>query len=124
MRFILVMCAVALGACAAHGTKVDQSELEGFQVGETRKAEVLAELGPPSNHIRSADGTSQLSYSYVQVQMQPQNFIPIVGPLLGGSESEHTMVTLSFDERDVLEDYYASEGTGETGTGLISGQKQ
>jgi hypothetical protein len=63
MRLPLLLLLALLSACAQYenrrGVEVtwDASALNGFRVGETRRAEVLERLGPPSQLISLGDET-------------------------------------------------------------------
>lgn len=114
----------ALSACMSYGTKVDQERLAQFVKGKTTYAEVIQQLGKPSQSTINADGVRTISYTYGQSQVKASTFIPIVGAFVGGSESENTTVTLSFDKNSVLTDYTATEGGMDMGSGITSGRKQ
>jgi len=113
-----------LTACMSYGTKVDQDKVSQFVKGKTTYNEVIQRIGKPTNSTINADGTKTLTYSYMQHQMNPISFIPIVGLFARGGETEDTTVLLYFDSNSILTNYSASEGGTTMGTGLISGQKQ
>jgi outer membrane protein assembly factor BamE (lipoprotein component of BamABCDE complex) len=125
MRYVFLFIAVlSLSACAAYGTKVDQDKLSQFVKGKTTYAEVVRELGKPTQNTINADGSRTIMYVYGQSQAKAESFIPFVGGFLGGATSENTTVTLNFDTKNILVSYTASEGSAEMGTGLTSGRKQ
>lgn len=125
VRQVFVFVAVlTLTACMSYGTKVDQDKLSQFQKGKTTYAEVIEKLGKPTQNTINSDGTRTIMYMYAQAQVKATNFIPFVGSFVGGAESENTTVTLTFDKRNVLTSYTASEGGTETGTGITSGRRQ
>lgn len=125
MRYLSVIIAVlALTACMSMGTKVDQEKLSQFVKGKTTYAEVVQQLGKPTQNTINSDGTRMIMYMYAQSQAKAENFIPFVGGLLGGATTENTTVTLNFDRRNILTGYTASEGGMEAGSGIMSGRKQ
>lgn len=125
MRYLfVVMVCFALAACVSMGTKVDQQKVAQFEKGKTTYAEVIQQLGKPTQSTMNSDGTRTIAYTYVQSQVKATNFIPIVGAFMGGAETENTSVTLHFDKNSILTDYSATEGGTSTGTGLSSGQRQ
>lgn len=125
MRFLSVLIAVfALNACMSMGTKVDQEKLSQFVKGKTTYAEVVQQLGKPTQNTINSDGTRTITYIYAQSQAKAENFIPIVGGLFGGATTENTTVMLNFDKRNILTGYTASEGGMEAGSGIMSGRKQ
>jgi len=106
------------------GTKVDQAMVAQFEKGKTTHAEVIQQLGKPTQSTMNSDGTRTVMYTYMQSQINAANFIPVVGMFVRGSESENTTVTLNFDKNSLLTDYTASEGATSVGTGITSGGKQ
>lgn len=125
MKMVLVVAmALALSACIATGRKVSQEKVSQFKVGQTTYQEVIAELGKPTDSTLHSDGRRTLSYFYSQSQASAASFIPYVGGLVGGSETENSFVYLDFDANGILANYSARSGNSSTGTGLISGQRQ
>jgi len=125
MRYLFVIiAALALTACMSMGTKVEQEKLSKFVKGKTTYAEVIQELGKPTQNTINSDGTRTITYVYAQSQAKAENFIPIVGGLFGGATTENTTVALSFDKRNLLTGYTASEGGMDAGSGIMSGRKQ
>ena len=56
-------------------------------------------------------------YNYSAVRSQAQNFIPYIGSLVAGYDTQSTSVTFTFDPRGVLASTTSSEtgiGTGQT----------
>jgi outer membrane protein assembly factor BamE (lipoprotein component of BamABCDE complex) len=106
------------------GTKVDQATVAQFEKGKTTHAEVIQQLGKPTQSTMNSDGTRTVTYMYMQSQVNAANFIPFVGPFVRGTESENTTVTLNFDRNSLLTNYTASEGGTSVGTGLTSGRRQ
>lgn len=121
---LIVAVALGLSACVATGRKVTQEQVSRFQKGKTTYQEVIADLGEPTNSTLHSDGSRAISYTYAQSQASAASFIPYVGGLVGGSESEHTSVYLTFDKNGLLTDYASTSGKTSTGTGLLSGQRQ
>jgi hypothetical protein len=125
MRYLSVLIAlVVLNACTSYGTKVDQGKLSQFVKGKTTYAEVIQQLGKPTQSTVNSDGIRTISYTYGQSQANAASFIPIVGIFVGGAESEYTTVTLNFDKNSILTDYSASEGGMDMGHGITSGRRQ
>lgn len=125
MRYLFMLIAVfSLSACMSMGKKVDQEKVSQFVKGKTTYAEVVQQLGKPSQSTINSDGTRTAMYMYIQSQASAASFIPIVGLFAGGAESENTTVTLNFDNKSVLTSYTASEGGSSMGSGITSGAKQ
>ena len=129
MRILYTLTAVTtatsiLAGCMSSGVKVDQDKVASLKPGVTSCADAIALLGKPTNSSLQSDGTRSYQYLYVQAQANAANFIPVVGTLVGGANTENTMFTMNCDKRGVLATYSSSQGSSDMGTGLISGQKQ
>lgn len=124
MRYLFVLIAIfALSGCMSMGTKVDQDQLSQFVKGRTTYAEVVQQLGEPTQNTINSDGTRTITYTYSHSQVKASSFIPIVGAFLGGSTSEDTTVTLNFDRRSLLTNYTATQGGMDVGTGIANGRR-
>jgi len=123
MRFI---AAITLGAllvgCAAGGVKVTEGHLSSFKAGETTKAAVIASIGTPTMQMRLPDGSSMVVYSYYEAKVRPETFIPIVGALVGGSDSTSNTATLRFDATDKLINTSSTSSAIGIGMGLSAGK--
>jgi outer membrane protein assembly factor BamE (lipoprotein component of BamABCDE complex) len=125
MKAVLVVAAaLTLSACFATGKKVTQEQVSQFQKGKTTYQEVISRLGEPTHSTLLSDGSRSISYTYAQSQASAASFIPYIGGLVGGRESEHSSVSMRFDQNGILADYAATSGKTSTGTGLLSGQRQ
>jgi hypothetical protein len=69
------------------GTKVEPEKVSQFVPGKTTYAEVIQQLGKPSQSTIHSDGTRTATYMYTQSQLKAANFIPVVGMFVRGSES-------------------------------------
>lgn len=116
--------AFVLSGCMSSGVKVDQDRVTSLKPGVTTCADAIALLGKPTSSSLQSDGTRTYQYVYVQAQASAANFIPIVGTLVGGANTENSVFTMNCDKRGVLATYSSSQGSSDVGTGLISGQKQ
>ena len=119
-KISIVALTVALAACASSGVKIDQAKIEALQKGKTTYAEAIQSFGKPTSNTVLGDGSRMVFYNYFGVQTHPETFIPIVGAFVGGADTEHSVVTLTFDKSGVLKDYSATEGGSGTGTGFES----
>lgn len=117
-RVLLVGVLCLLVACASSGVKVTQEKVESLQKGKTTYAEVIRDFGNPTSSTVSANGTKIVSYSYFGYQTRPETFIPFVGAFVGGADTEHSMVMLTFDDRGILKDYTATQGGSGVGRNL------
>jgi hypothetical protein len=112
------MIVVFLGACWTTGRRIDQGNIDRVQIGKTTKEEVLRVLGPPDQVMRSGSGETTMMYNYYRMQMQPSNFIPIVGPFIGGTNTQNQMVMVIVGSDGIVRDITTSEGGMEMRRGL------
>ena len=125
MRYVSLLVALfALTSCVSMGTKVDQDKLARFEKGKTTYAQVIEQLGKPTQSTLNSDGSRRIMYTYMQSQAKAANFIPIVGAFAGGADTENTNVMLEFDQNSMLTNYSATQGSTSMGTGLSSGARQ
>jgi hypothetical protein len=115
LAVLLVFC---LTACASAGVKVDQSKMSQFQKGKTTEADVVAALGQPTNSEQNDDGTNVIRYVYSSTQARPETFIPIVGAFVGGADTEQTVASFTFDQKNILIRSSHSQGGLGVGTNL------
>ena len=120
-RFALVLVVALLSGCAATGVQIKEEQLAGFEKGKTTLQEVISKLGPPTGNTLMPDGSRMISYAYAQAQARPENFIPVVGPLVGGHDVRSNMVMLTFDRGGILSSLMSSSHQHGTGQGFASG---
>lgn len=119
MKHILTIAAfLMLSACASAGVKIDQSKLTQLQKGKTTYDDVVSMYGKPTQVMVQDNGSKIVYYSYYSVQARPESFIPYAGMLVGGADSENSVVTLNFDKRGVLQSYSSSQGSTGSGHGF------
>lgn len=113
-----------LTACASHGTKVNAEQATKFIKGKTTHAEVITKLGKPDSTSISSDGGKTVSYIYSQSQASLISYVPVIGSLVGGMETEGSIATFSFNKKGLLTDYSVTESGSDVNTGVLSGRKQ
>ena len=119
--FVLLPLALAISGCATTGVQVDEGALTSFEKGKTTINDVIARLGQPTSSILLNTGQRIIGYTYVQAQARPESFIPIIGPLVGGSDSHFSNASLTFDQNGILQSYSSTQSQFGTSTGVTSG---
>jgi hypothetical protein len=117
-QFLICAAVLFLTACASAGTKIDQSKMGELKKGKSTYDDVIAMYGPPTQTVIKDDGSKMAIYYYISAQARPESFIPYIGPLVGGADSENTSVILNFDKHDILQSYTSSQGSIGSGTGF------
>jgi outer membrane protein assembly factor BamE (lipoprotein component of BamABCDE complex) len=115
--FAAVVSAFVVSACASNGVVVSDAQAAAFERGKTTEAEVVAMLGQPATVINH-NGGHTLMYSGAQAQARPALFIPIVGPLVGGTDARASSVMLRFDIDGKLVDIISSQYASSTAMGV------
>lgn len=116
-RYIcVVVLALGLSGCTIidSGSKFDSSSVKEIVRGETTEQEVLDIFGPPNQTMQNADDGKSLIWLNVTYTMDAANFIPIIGPWVGGGESTNTMLTVSLDANGIVQDFSHSSGQSES----------
>ena len=122
MRIFVAFCIAGLVAsCAASGVKVSEQQAEAFKVGTSTYSDVVAALGEPTTTSVASNGTRTAAYNYSSMRSQAQNFIPYIGPLVAGYDSQSSSVLFTFDQRGVLTGTTSSQTGMGTGTNLAAG---
>ena len=121
--FMLGLLCSLLINCASVGRKIDQSAVEKIKKGETTKAQVIQLIGSP-DQITKIDGNSTtFTYMFTRVTTKPTTFIPYVGLLAGGADTQNQMLMITFGPDDIVNNIVDSHGADEINTGLLTGSK-
>lgn len=115
---------VILSGCAASGVQVTEQQSQGFQVGKSTYAEVVAGLGEPTTVNSSSKGERVAVYSYSAISSRPQNFIPYIGPWVSGYDTKSSAVTFVFDSKGILKETTSSQSNMGAGANLAAGSPQ
>ena len=122
MRLLILPASILiLTGCVSAGVKVDENNLAAFEKGKTTYSEVITGLGQPTTNTMLPDGRRMLMYSWVEARARPENFIPLVGPFVGGADSRSSNVIIWIGTDGKLESYSASQSQYGIGRGLEAG---
>ncbi len=110
----------SLSGCASHGVMVSDQQARQFQKGKSTEADVVAALGQPTTTVTHGS-TRTLLYSGAQAQARPASFIPLVGPLVGGSDVRASSVMFQFGPDGRLVDVVSTQHSSGGGTGFAAG---
>ena len=70
---------------ATAGKSITQAKIDGIRPGQTTEAELVGVFGPPATKMVCPPEERTLDWFYVK-PISAQNYIPIIGPLLGGTQ--------------------------------------
>lgn len=117
--FLPALLLSAAAGCASHGVMVSDEQVKQFKKGETTESQVVAALGQPTT-VATVNGQRMLVYSGAYAQARPASFIPLVGPLVGGSDVRASSVFFRVENGVVVEIISSHTATG-GGTGFAAG---
>jgi hypothetical protein len=119
MKAIAAALALTLSGCFSHGVMVSEEGVQKIKRGETTEPDVIAALGRPTT-ISTTNGRRILVYSGAVAQARPASFIPIIGPLVGGTDVRASMVMVTV-VNGVVTDISSTQTETGSGSGLASG---
>jgi outer membrane protein assembly factor BamE (lipoprotein component of BamABCDE complex) len=103
MKILPLLIAALLSSACIHvieyGRDFDAARVPALEKGKTTKQEVLTMFGSPASSSLDADGTVILRYAYIKTtgRIKMASFIPIVGPVVGGSTATNAQKSLTVD---------------------------
>jgi hypothetical protein len=100
-KFVVVLLAGMLSACATQGAKVDPNKLAQLKPGVSTISDAKALFGEPESSARHQDGTTTLTYGFSSTTTDGKSLIPIVGGFIGKppkSSIDYTMLTFDKSE--------------------------
>lgn len=109
----------SIGGCASHGVMLSESQVSQIKKGETTEAQLIQALGQPTT-VSMYSGQRTLIYSGAHAQARAASFIPIVGPLVGGSDARATTAIFRIKDGIVIDYSYTQSNIG-GGTGIAAG---
>lgn len=115
---IIAILAIFLVACASSGREINRDILGQIVKGKTKETEVRELLGKPTSMGYTSEGFKHVTYIYAKSQSKFYNFIPYVGAVTGGSDTETQTLQVWFDEKDVVTRHAYSESAQEHQSGL------
>lgn len=119
-NYLLPLIVAALTGCASYGVMVSDKQAAQFKRGEATEAQIIAALGKPTT-VTTTNGIRMLVYTGVQAQARAESFIPLIGPLVGGTDSQVSQVMFKLNEHSILTDVISSQTTSAVGMGFAAG---
>ncbi|WP_028222516.1 outer membrane protein assembly factor BamE [Paraburkholderia oxyphila] len=115
-----LLCGALLAGCVTAGVEVSPEQMANFKPGATTRQQVIAVLGPASVESALDDGSTLLVYTYVTSRPHPETYIPLIGSLVGGSDTHSQAAVFLFDPNGVLKS--ENNTASNIGTGMTSGK--
>jgi outer membrane protein assembly factor BamE (lipoprotein component of BamABCDE complex) len=100
----LVLPVAVAGCVSYHGNKkiTDPEITSQIKEGKTTKAEVEKLLGEPAHVSFDADDAPIWRYTYVRSESRGLTFIPYVGTLFGGADTQTKNMTIKFTKAGIV----------------------
>ena len=114
----VILLAGFICGCVSVGHKLDEAKVEQIKKGATTRNQVIQLIGQPDQVTRDGDGKVTFQYVYVHASAKASSFIPLVGPLVGGVNTQNQSLSVSFDTNSVVTDILSTSGAGEVNTGI------
>lgn len=117
-----VLVLATLSGCTSVGNQSLKNETQDsvkskLVQGKTTKQDVLASFGEPDNRSTS-DGEEQWSYTMYNSQAKSTAFIPVVGFLIGGANTQTKSLMITF-KKEKVSSYSFSAGANNVKTGIF-----
>lgn len=115
--------ALLISGCSTSGNQHLKNEtLQSLQSkiikNKTTKSEIITALGEPETKTTLDSGNEEWTYSMDNNQFDATTFIPVVGLLTGGSQTQAKTLEIEF-KGETVSKWSFSENTSRMNTGLI-----
>ena len=105
------------------GHQIDQHRVDTLVKGKSTKADVRAAIGAPDNISKDLSGQESWIYSYSRSTVKGTTFIPYIGGLVGGSNTQTQQVVVVFGADGTVENVTSTYGGTEANANLTAGGK-
>ncbi|MFG0514975.1 hypothetical protein [Kluyvera intermedia] len=115
--------ALLISGCSTSGNQhlkneTSQSLQSKIIKNKTTKSEIITALGEPETKTTLDSGNEEWTYSMDNNQFDATTFIPVVGLLTGGSQTQAKTLEIEF-KGEMVSKWSFSENTSRMNTGLI-----
>ena len=115
--------ALLISGCSTSGNQhlkneTSQSLQSKIIKNKTTKSEIITALGEPETKTTLDSGNEEWTYSMDNNQFDATTFIPVVGLLTGGSQTQAKRLEIEF-KGETVSKWSFSENTSRMNTGLI-----
>ncbi|MBC8009956.1 MAG: outer membrane protein assembly factor BamE [Burkholderiales bacterium] len=100
LRPLLILFALALGACAV-GQKADTAVVNAIQVGQTTELDLTRLLGAPTGSGKDSMGRRMLTWDYLHVRSSAKAMIPVAGMFTGNAVTQQ-LLKVSLDDKGLV----------------------
>ncbi|ECA5251280.1 hypothetical protein ELS07_22515 [Salmonella enterica subsp. enterica serovar Lomalinda] len=120
---LFFISAFLISGCSTSGNQrlkneTSQSLQSKIIKNKTTKSEIMASLGEPDTRTTLDDGNEEWMYTMDNNQFDATTFIPVIGLLTGGSETQAKTLEIEF-KGETVSKWTFSENNSKMKTGLI-----
>lgn len=112
---------VVAGCTSTSGIQISEDQLAELKQSKATIQTVTARFGQPNSSHLMPNGQRILTYAYSAVRTDAKAFVPVVGPLMGGSGYSISTASLTFSQDGVLESYSTSQSNHQSGSTMSTG---
>ena len=105
LAFVMLGC---LTNQAMAGKSITQTKISQIRPGQTTEADLVRAFGPPATKTLCPPEEMTLDWFYVS-PISVQNYIPVIGPALGGTQVKAWELWVVLDARGEVKRYIAYE---------------
>jgi outer membrane protein assembly factor BamE (lipoprotein component of BamABCDE complex) len=120
-RVTAVCLVLGVAACTTTGKQLDPDAVAALKPGQTTYDDVIKQFGRPASEATGSTGVKVASYYWAHTAARPESFIPLIGPFVGGADTESALVMFQFDPAGKLTGITKNNSRMGTGTGLAGG---
>lgn len=119
---VISLVVLALSGCSSTGNQALKNETQEsvkakIVKGTTTKQEILTRFGEPDSRSLT-DGEEQWSYVMYNSQSKATSFIPVIGLLAGGANTQTSSLTIMF-KGEKVDSYIFNSGKSDVKTGIF-----
>ena len=85
---ITAVIGALLAGCVSVGNNFDESKVSQIKKGETTEGQLIQMFGEPQSRGVNSEGTTTLTWMYMQANVKGESFIPIAGPFVASARSK------------------------------------
>ena len=119
--FFIAICLIT-GCSTSGNQKIKNETAQSLQSkiikDKTTKTELLAQLGEPDTRTTLDDGNEQWRYFMYNNQFNASTFIPVVGLLTGGSQTQSRTLEIDFNGETVSKWTFSTDNNN-TKSGIL-----
>lgn len=120
MKKLIIVVMLVVSGCATVGRQIDFNQVSKIKEGVTTQQEVVDLLGSPDRITNAGQGMATMSYTFAKTSSRAVNFVPVVGIMAGGMDTQSQFVMVML-KNGVVNRVVSSQSGMETNRNLSVG---